>query len=194
MIEELDWVDNAPADRMPQTLRKTARNYLLLVCVIIPSLFLGLEILDGGSAKQLFSVLAFALFLDLLFLITYFLIPLIDHSRIPKYVAFEDDKLLWKTKSGKEGEIPYSSIKSIAHTGREAIRNWKIVIVPLQEEIYSVIYELGTTSPRAHSTPARHKEKWVSPPQGITLNKDNAKRLVAQLKKNGVDFEGGLDD
>ena len=190
----MNWLDNAPADRMPRTLKKAGKKYLTVACLIVPTLFLSLEIFNGGTTRQLVSVLSFSLFIDLLFLITYLFIPLIEYLHVPKYIAFEEDKIMWKTKSGKEGGIPYSSIKSISRTGREVLKNWKIVLLPLQEEIYSVRYELRTTSSGTYSVSPKYKKRWVYPPQGLSLNKSNAKRLAEKLKKNGVAFDGDLDN
>ncbi len=190
----MKWLDNSPADRMPRSLKNTAIKYLIVSGLIVPTLFLSLEILNGGTTRQLVSVLTFSLFIDFLFIIAYFFIPLIEYLHVPKYIAFEDDKIVWKTRSGREDGIPYSAIKSISHTGRESLKNWKIVIVPLQEDVYSVRYALRSTSSERGSLPLKYKKRWVHPPQGLSLNKNNAEKLIEQLNKNGVAFDGGLEE
>ncbi len=95
---------------------------------------------------------------------------------LPSRIAFTDKEIVWKTKAGKTDKMDYSHIKSVAPTRRKSLKNKKPV--PFEEELYSVIFEREKPTSTKLS-----KNRWVVPPFGIVLNRENTEILIERLKE-----------
>jgi len=177
--ENIKWLANYPADKIPEEVRK---RVIYILPTPIPA-FIFLYIL--GASIMLYIVAT--LFLCSILLLAFPILKLREHYLHVKYVAFPDKEIIWKTASGRIGKIPYSKVRSIARTGRWSFKDSKIV--PLKKEIYTILTYLDS----------RMMYYFEYPPKGLVLNKQNTKILIEKLKEidpelENVEISGWTED
>ncbi len=177
----MEWLENSPADRKPEELRAIDRRMTLLFVIAIAAMFLIFALHDLMYYGNLDMMLIWGLLaFELPIILAFYLVEHMQETRsLPKYISFSDNGVRWKTKSGKEGVVEYSKIKSIARTTRRPIMGGDRI--PLKESIYTVTYEIKSA---LYSEPLpSQRDFFLFLPAGLLLNEENTKRLIEKLKE-----------
>ncbi len=178
----MKWLDNSPADRKPEEVRKNDRRILLLVITINAVMFLIFTLHDSfyyGHLDMMLPILGLLFFEVPPIFALYMVNHMQENHSLPKYISFSDKGVHWKTKGGEEGVVEYSKIKSIMRTARKTIMGRNRI--PLKENIYTVTYGIKSI---LHSEPSPSQRDFLLYlPTGLLMNKENTKILIEKLKE-----------
>ena len=165
----MKWNNNYPASKLPVIFKKQIIAFFIITYTysIIFLFFLTENI----------PYIFFIFLMLFIFIVIFVLLKLYEIIIFPYAIAFTNKKLIWKTKIGKLKSIDYLSIKSIARTYRKSIKDYN-KLIPFDEEIYSIIFKKNISN-----TNHLRKNRWVTPPSGIVLNKENTRILIQKLKE-----------
>jgi hypothetical protein len=177
----MEWLENIPANERPEKLKKFLRNFEIFILMMIPiELFLFILIFEYFDVSLLWLIV----FIEVLVILSLYSIPtLLDRYGLPEYISFSDKGVGWKTRSGKEGLIDYSKIRSVMRTKTKPFTKK----IPLKENIYTITYDMKSIF--FNPPIPEERDLWMLIPRGLLLNKENTRILLDKLKEIDPDLK-----